>query len=294
MARFHVAFAFFSLLLAADAVAEPADFDAAVSHLRSFTVNRNEETVVPPQVGEWQTAFRRDLRNKLLTMLPDLPAQQVDVPALQARFDTLQSGMAMPKDLAENDAPGAFYGYVRRVELARPAGHADLLALTATVSIACGDDTSLYLLRHTSHGWQLALDYSADGYGDIGGAYGDVQYALAPSGRDGGYYVVVGNVNPACWSNWQSLRYRIYRISPGQAPHSVLDDSHVIDRGVAEPIFELHAAAGHVDIDFIGEDPDPDVITRPYRLRYLLDGEQVRQVGGTHQPPAVRRRWAHR
>ena len=124
---------------------------------------------------------------------------------------------------------GYDYGDVFEITVTQPVGHPDLLAVTTTIGVCCGEDTSFYLYRRHGFGWSLALAYTAGYYDEINGAHGQVQFGISPADKGGKLFVVVANVNPWCTSAWQSLRYAVLRES-GQAhkPHVLLEKAQTI------------------------------------------------------------------
>jgi hypothetical protein len=122
---------------------------------------------------------------------------------------------------------GYDYGDVFEITVTQPPEHPDLLAVTTTVGVCCGEDTSFYLYRRHGYRWSLALAYTAGYYDEISGAHGQVQFGISPA--DKGLFIVVANVNPWCTSNWQSLRYAVLRESRlAHRPHVLLEKTHSI------------------------------------------------------------------
>jgi HEAT repeat protein len=134
------------------------------------------------------------------------------------------------------------FGAVEAVDFARPRGHADLMALKTTIGIPCGTDSSLYLFRREGGGWRLAFALESNDYAQVSGALGSFDYAVSPPAGDGGFFIVTADVNPWCWSNWQSLRTHVFRPAGDPYTPTVLrSDSRTIFLGMGEPFFKLVA-----------------------------------------------------
>lgn len=88
------------------------------------------------------------------------------------------------------------YGYVADISTTMPLQHADLLAVTVTLSIPCGNDTSLYLFRHSDERWNMILVDEVTGYSEISGARGQFKFQVSPPAADGSFMVLSASVPP--------------------------------------------------------------------------------------------------
>jgi hypothetical protein len=113
---------------------------------------------------------------------------------------------------------GFTYGDIDGISIQRPEGHPDLLAVTTTVSVCCGEDTSFYLFQNRKGKWDLILALESNYYDQIRHAQAWFQYAISSNTVKGGFFVVVGDVAPWCTSNWHTLHYRVLR--PSQRPYN--------------------------------------------------------------------------
>src|SRR5262249_7368468 len=146
------------------------------------------------------------------------------------------------------------YGDVYDIRIQQPEAHPDLLAVTTTIGVCCGDDTSFYLFKRENAEWRLVLAQEANDYDEIDGAQGRFTLAISPPDKQGKFFVVTANVNPWCTSNWQSLRYQVLRI--GQSayePQILLSEKGTIYLAVDNPVYELKVQRNRFFLKFYGD-----------------------------------------
>ena len=88
----------------------------------------------------------------------------------------------------------------------------DLVAITASFPIQCGQDTMLSVFRH---GREVLHAQSAP-YKTIAGAWDMFGYEIAPPDKAGQWFAVTKTIAPWCSSTWSEIRYAVWR--PGRAP----------------------------------------------------------------------------
>lgn len=108
-------------------------------------------------------------------------------------------------------------GTIADIGIHRPDKHPNLLAVTTTLEILCGNDTSLYLAKRRGTRWELILALESNDYKEISGAQGSFEYAISPPDRKGDFFVVTVDINPWCTSFWQAIRYKVFRV--GSQPY---------------------------------------------------------------------------
>lgn len=115
------------------------------------------------------------------------------------------------------------------ITIKRPHECLDLIAVTTTIGVLCGADTSLYLFKYEGKNWKLILASEANDYDLISGAQGNFEFGVSWPDRSGEFFVVTASVNPWCTSNWQAITYRVLR--PGPRPYEareLLDRKKII------------------------------------------------------------------
>lgn len=169
------------------------------------------------------------------------------------------------------------YGDILRIEVQRPEGHSNLLAVRAIMGIACGDDSSLYVFRFDAKGWNLLLTEEAQEYGDVSGALGHFSYAISPPDKDGRWWVVTAHLLPHCTSVWRTMPYKVVAWKPGASRPDIL-----LERAASArwdwPV-EVQAGREGFQLTFSGwRDLD---FTRNYRdhvLEFRIAGSKVQRI----------------
>jgi len=87
----------------------------------------------------------------------------------------------------------------------------DLIAITASFPIQCGQDAMLSVFRHGRE----VLHAESASYKTIGGAWDFFGYELSPPDKNGQWFAVTKTIAPWCSSTWSTIRYAVWR--PGRA-----------------------------------------------------------------------------
>ena len=134
---------------------------------------------------------------------------------------------------------GYDYGAVYDITIKRPHYCSDLIAVTTTLGVLCGSDTSLYILKYDNHAWSLILASEVNDYAEISGAQGIFDYGILWPREGGEFFVVTASVNPWCSSAWQAITYRVLRpgLTPDE-PHELLTRTQSIWL-IDEPPYKL-------------------------------------------------------
>ncbi len=99
------------------------------------------------------------------------------------------------------------------VEVVTPAGQPNLRVVTLHLAVHdCGDDTMLRLYRGDGSALNLVLADHAGRFKNIATGESAVQWAMSAPAPDGSVLMLVASQNPWCQSNWQTLRWRVYRL----------------------------------------------------------------------------------
>lgn len=170
------------------------------------------------------------------------------------------------------------YGDIYNISLEKPLRHPDLLALTTTLGVCCGNDTSLYLFKDDGKQWKLIMAQESNNYDEVSGAQGGFQYAISPPDKQNKYFVVTANVNPWCTSNWQSLRYQVLR--PGKSaeqPLIILSKKNSIFLRDA-PLYILNVQTNGFSLRFDDETTWEDDSSGKRIVQYKIDGERARPI----------------
>ena len=173
---------------------------ATIDKLQKFPVEEME-TDVPAALGP----LHQQLKHQLRDFVFDALNRGVDV---QAELE--KAGIRIGEGRGE-------YGYGQvlgaKVEW-KPNGLATWAAVTTTLGVMCGEDTSLYLLEHDGKAWRPRLALESVLSKDVGSAHGWLQYKLSRAGNDDRFFVVAAHMNPWCSSVWQMLGIDAFTIEP--------------------------------------------------------------------------------
>jgi len=254
------------------AASAPQQLQQTSAQLRAIAVTDDIPIQVPPSAIALQAQFKRDLQEAIVQALPDAPASQVDLAALQQSLSALAHSLAPSKN--EPSTAQSLYGYVFDIQVSRPVGHADVLAVTASVRVPCGEDASLYLFGRQRGQWRTFLRVDSGAYARIDGAFGDLAFGLTPAAANGSYYVVAANINPWCSSNWQGLRYSVYHLQPGKRPRRVFARQESIYIGGELPVYTLRVGRSHFSLSFL-TNGNVDEIVKKRTVRYSLSAGRV-------------------
>lgn len=231
------------------------------------------------------TINRTDNRNATPLQLRAQVVQRL----AQAKIKVIYPNDEEPPEAVDPDinAPEIIflYGEVRRIKIQTPAHHPNLLAVTTTVSVPYGEDTSLYLFRRANGYWQLVLAHEASDYKDITGAQAQFIYAVSPPDENGNFFIVAAHIPPWFVSCWSSLRYSVLRI--GQEPYTpqVLLQSKSSVFRCEEPPYEVHVQPKGFHLVFVdhqlmdklngSEGVEREDIKNQSAVKYKVEGGKV-------------------
>lgn len=277
------------LVLASSTIAQPAAIAQTVKSLREIKAEAMD-VQLPVAVRPLLRQLKQQLR-ELISATLNAPRMQRQTP-WQMRANVLtqlaQIGIQVPPPEKSGASSNSFdtsyvYGDIHQITIQRHAEHPDLLAVTTTIGICCGQDTSFYVFKKQGKQWQLVFAQEANDYADISGAHDRFEYALSPPDERGNFFIVTANVNPWCTSNWQSLRYQVMRVAhKAERPRILLNHNSTIYLGMGPPDYRLKVQANGFSLTFYGEASRQAVVegktTQKEIFRYAFDGNRARRV----------------
>ena len=253
------------------------------------------EIAIPARAKPLLATLKKQLEDLVSATLADPSAAHLSASDLQfninakLKADGVLTDRSADTTADENYVDSRYdYGDVFEINVTQPAEHPDLLAVTTTIGICCGEDTSFYLYRRQSDRWSLALAYTAGYYDEISGAHGQVQFGISPADKAGKPFIVVANVNPWCTSNWQSLRYAVLREGRlTHRPQVLLEKTHSIFLN-GDPSYSLDVGRDSFSFVFLDEkfmellnrgvDVDLNDRRAKHLLKYRVSGLKVVKV----------------
>ncbi|VWD26011.1 hypothetical protein BLA39750_04295 [Burkholderia lata] len=229
---------------------------------------------IPPPLRDALRAYKQALVDTIDARLT-CSDEQVDPAALKR---TLAAALGVPaRPTQPKDGKSAF-GRNPDVDVERGGTSRPLLFVRAGFDIACGDDNLLTAYAWENGAWRRVLRWQADGYKDIGGAYGaGFWFSALPGGQ-----VAVVHGTPWCASRWSQFAADVVAPANGSAAQRAVfhaENNYVLDDNpirfkVRPDGFEVRATVGSMD---------SEVMTRPGVFRYRVDGGTVQRV----QPVAL-------
>lgn len=267
---------------------------STVSALRQVNGEEVYDSKIPPDVRALITKLKHQLRDLAQKTLDADAAANTPAPVLNAKvLDALRrEGVSTggPTDDIHT------FGSVISVNVTRPRVLASLVAVTTTVSVHCGSDTSLYLFRREGARWRLLLADEADGYEQVNGARERFDFRVSTPDARGDFFVVAADVNPWCTSNWQVMKYRVLRAgSDAYNPRVVLKGDHSIFLGTDLEGFRLTSDANTFTLRFdSNQSLDPGRLIRAHVLKFKVEGERAERVAPVAlKPEDFADEWAH-
>ena len=264
--------------------AQTDKFHDVVEQLRAIDTGgkRNPSGDVPPAAQKLLPQFKSGLREIIGRTLNEHSSSSPETLHKLILADLKKAGIEAQNQFQRDGyymADGDDFGNLYDVTVRQPSRHSDLMAVVTNLTIPCGSDASLNLYRRNGAAWQLILVEESNGYKDISGGQGSLQFAVSPPDADGHWYVIAADVDPWCSSTWQQLRYKVLR--PGEdANHPVvlLDEHTSIYLGTEQPYrltltpqgFELHIVAA--------QGLDDSILTREHVQNYEVRGDRVTRI----------------
>ena len=115
------------------------------------------------------------------------------------------------------------YGQIQKVKIDwKPNGLSTWAALTTTLGVNCGEDSSLYLLRRDGNAWQLRFSMESTLRGEVTNAQRDFRYVVSQADPDGRFFVFGARVNTWCTSCLRNLRYEAFTLDASGTPSKLL------------------------------------------------------------------------
>lgn len=218
------------------------------------------ETEIPAPAKPLLTTLKHELRDLIANRLR-FEKRRVSTQQLQARVIVDLSGLGLIDseegfvivDTDYHDV-GYDYGDIQSITVARPHDDFDLIAVTTTLGICCGADTSLYLFKYEDREWTLVLADEKNDYDSISDGRRRFESGVSWPDENRAFFVVTASVNSWCTSNWQSITYRVLRFGPRPyEPSVLLSRAQTIYLGAEDPPYRLEVGDASFRLSFYGD-----------------------------------------
>jgi hypothetical protein len=240
-------------------------------HLRALKVGPSPSRGATPLL----TAFKHELRDWVESQLPSADNLPQDFETFSAALSEklTKAGLLPPRSAGE-----LAFGYVMRLDVSRPKGYDDLVQVLTGVSIPCGSDDSAYLYEWGQNRWARRFEAERNDYQhdyapqELKGVY------FSPRDENGDYLLLTVGLNPECFSAWNVLYHRLYRLAPsGAYTILLLDGEHSVYLG-QDSAYDVALREDNLTLEFVASSIDTGVHSRTHVLRYRVEGSQVRRV----------------
>jgi hypothetical protein len=177
------------------------------------------------------------------------------------------------------------YGFIHQLDVTQPSGHPDLIVFRSEIYIQCGEDSSVYIFQKKQGRWDMVITVESNGYKQISGGLGDLQYQVSPPDEHGQWFLVYAYENPWCTSNWQAIYFRALR--PGATP-----EKPVVVLAREEEVFReaqanLEVTRDSFRLEFVASQRlDFGVLTRTHVARYRIAGNRATRIPPLADSPA--------
>lgn len=231
---------------------------------------------VPAEAKPLLKTLKHQLRDLITEIINSEPNSTATPEELEARvLSTLRrAGVEVGPS---GDYP--WYGQISEIAIRRPEAHEKLLAVTTTVEISCGNDTSLYLFERKDDSWELILALEANDYEMVRDAQGLFAYGLSEPDTKGRWFLVAVDITPWCTSSWQTIRYKVLTAGPSPAEPSVLFDEQESVWLGGEEIHRLAVESGGFTLSFWSwHRLDYTRNNRAYLRKFTVSGNTVTRV----------------
>lgn len=263
-----------------------------VASLHGIHVDSTDASI-PVAAKPLLTTLKHQLRDLIANRL-SFEGRNVSTQQLQARVivDLNRLGVIVTEPacviIDQNYVDNGYdYGDIYDITMKRPHDCFDLIAVTTTVGVLCGQDSSLYLFKYEDRNWKLILASEANDYDLISGAQGNFEFGVSWPDRTNKFFVVTASVNPWCTSNWQAITYRVLR--PGPSPYEtceLLSRKNIIWL-IDEPPYRLDVRdtgftlsfhdEQYLDLQNNGEDVSIDDPKGMCIVKYSVAGDSVKR-----------------
>jgi hypothetical protein len=236
------------------------------------------DTIVPPRVRPLLTELKHQLRDHITESLnSNLSLDHLQDPEkLQdILISELEHRSVRFEDAVDDQHP---YGAVIDITVERPEGQSQILAITSSISIPYGDDTSLYLYERDGMSWRLILALEENDYAEISSAQYGLLYAVSPA--DENESIFVATVHTTAWpvSNWQGLDFKVVRPQPDPyTPLVLLKQSEGVFLAVDTP-YKLTASKDSVTLVFQSHSFDYSILVRPRIMKFQIKGDHAKRI----------------
>jgi hypothetical protein len=224
--------------------------DEALARLQADAVRMRTAKLTRDNFDEIMAPIRVAQRNWIESKLPQSRREFLDrAERLEAELerDLKEAGLASDDVPEKDDFEGVGFGYAS-VNVQRFAELPDMAFVTASATIPCGAEDSVYGYKFDDSGWRRVIDVHDQGMGDA-------KLQLSDPDSSGQRLLLVDWYSQQCVSTWRGTRYNVFRLD--------------WDNGVARPAFEDHTGF------WMGDDEWPLFVLSPTTMTVEFSDSSV-------------------
>src|SRR5262249_15028394 len=143
---------------------------------------------------EHQTDVNLRTRTAIAAMKDSLAGYIAATAQCAASDDPKQLLAVLSQPFQGGPSPDSGYGSTLSFEV--PKSSRDLIAVTASFGIECGEDTMLVVLSRAADGWRPALRVQSPLYASIADAFWSFDFEISPPDAAGNWFVVEKSIAP--------------------------------------------------------------------------------------------------
>jgi hypothetical protein len=223
--------------------------------LRAIQEDQNDPAGVPERVQ----ALLKQLKSEIREFLTESLSQGAAWGASNAGdlrglllAELRKKGVELRRQDEEEPGKG-FFGNIEEIKVDVPDYLPDKMAITVTLQIPYGSDSSFYVFQKTGYAWRLIIVKEANDYSDIGGGLEGFDHQFSPPTSEGNWFVVVGNTHPWPSSCWNAITYSVLAPGPDPDKPSVLFHKENGIYRCEDELFKLHTTSDSFRVSYFSD-----------------------------------------
>jgi hypothetical protein len=180
----------------------------------------------------------------------------------ELKHDLKAAGLTPEDAPKKDDIEGTGFGYAS-VRVQRFAEFPDMAFVTASVTVGCGAEDSVYGYKFDATGWRRVIDARDEDMGDA-------ELKLSEPDSSGQRLLLVNWYSQQCASNWRAITYKVFRLDwdNGVARRALEDHTGFWMGDGKWPLFVLYPTT--MTVEFSDSSVDGGVHHRTKIQRYAL------------------------
>jgi hypothetical protein len=242
-----------------------------VNTLRQIEVEPGD-TNIPKVALPLLTDLRRQIQHLVKSSLARTDEPRIVRQLVVDALNGIGASIGPPDDSGESSWRP--YGALTFLSIEKPNNAINTIFVVASISLNCGTDSALWIMKKKASGWQCIFADELNQYDSLDSAHSHFSYRLLPDGADD-FYLAVADVSPWCSSWWRTIRYRLYQLNVKKEESKPLLTKHddIWIGGFRDPFYVLSTADNQFILEYYGgktEEPlvsEPPMVTRTFSIQ---------------------------